>query len=51
MQKKIVTYIARCLGTAMAVVYASKGSALAGLNLALILDDFVGLDYGEGELA
>jgi hypothetical protein len=51
MKKKMVTYIARSLGTAMAVVYANKGGTLAGLDLALILDYLVGLDYGEGELA
>lgn len=51
MKKKMVSDKARRFGAAMAVVNADKGGVLAGLNLAMILDDLIGLDHSEGELA
>lgn len=47
----MVADISRRVGAAMAVVDANKGAKGARFDLALVLQDLVGLDDGHGELA
>lgn len=49
--EEVVVDEAGGFGAAVAVVDADEDGVGAGLDLAVILDDFVGLNDGEGELA
>ena len=49
--EQVITDIAGAIGAAVAVVDADEGAEAAGLDLALDLEDLVGLDDGHGEIA
>ena len=49
--EQVIANVAGAIGAAVAVVDADEGAEGAGLDLALVLDDLVGLDDGHGEIA
>lgn len=51
MAVQVVADIASSLGATVAVVDANEGPEGPGLDLALVLEDLVGLDHSHGELA
>jgi hypothetical protein len=51
MAEQVVADIARSLGATVAVVDANEGAEGPGLDLALVLEDLVGLDHGHGEIS
>lgn len=51
MAEQVVADIASSLGATVAVVDANECPKGPGLNLALVLEDLVGLDHGHGEIS
>lgn len=49
--EEMITGISGGVGAAVAVVDADEGAELAGLDLALVLKDLIGLDDRHGEVA
>ena len=49
--EQVVADIAGAIGAAVAVVDADEGAEAAGLDLALVLEDLVGLDDDHGGIA
>lgn len=49
--EQVITNITRTIGAAVAVVDSDEGAEGPGLDLALVLEDLVGLDDGHGEIA